>query len=173
MARRHREESNIYRRRKLSSSAATPILPNGTDVPLENNVFSDDSTTSAIDESASTVTDFSLSPSFAKVPTGFLSKFSPQGPQMEKELTRGNGDFGKFYVRDNGSYQTGPTGLVTVVDQSGQSDSNSEVSASESVGTNRNGLSFCGDHENENIDKEIKMSDFLGLGIKGEKLDFW
>ena len=75
MARKHREQSSIYRRRKPSS--ASQALPKGLDVTAQNNACSDQSTISSnIDESASTCTDLSLTPSSSKVPPGFFSSFS-------------------------------------------------------------------------------------------------
>ena len=77
MARKHREQSSIYRRRRPSSSASQ-TLPKGLDVTIQNNACSDQSTISSnIDESASTCTDLSLTPSSAKVPPGFFTTFSP------------------------------------------------------------------------------------------------
>lgn len=77
----------------------------------------------------------------------------------------------------NGLYQTGPIGggLITMVmgvDQTGQlSDSNSEVSAEESVATNRSNLTVSREIENNNRIDEKKISttsvafiDFLGVG---------
>lgn len=75
----------------------------------------------------------------------------------------GNGDFDKFYG-GNGFYQTGPMGVVRDVDQSGQSDSNSEVSATESVGTYRTNPSLFGDNENGNEKINMPFIDFLGVG---------
>ena len=77
----------------------------------------------------------------------------------------------------NGLYQTGPIGgglttMVMGVDQTGQlSDSNSEVSAEESVATNRSNLTVSREIENNNRIDEKKISttsvafiDFLGVG---------
>lgn len=77
----------------------------------------------------------------------------------------GDGDFDKFYSTGSGFCKRGPT--TTVVggeDQSGHSDSNSEVSAAESVGTNKTDISVSG--ENEKMRQRINMPfiDFLGVG---------
>jgi len=79
MARKHRENSSIYRRRKPSSSAQ--IFPTGSlDVTLQNNACSESTTiSSTIDESGSTCTDLSLTPSSTKVPPRLYTRFSPQG----------------------------------------------------------------------------------------------
>ncbi|XP_022742969.1 transcription factor CSA-like [Durio zibethinus] len=165
MARKHREESSIYRRRKPSSSATQA----GLDVTVQNNACSDQSTISSnIDESASTCTDLSLTPLSAKVPPGFFSSFSPvhqMGSVGEKVVTRGNGDFDKFFGTGNVFYQQGPMGVVTGVDESAQSsDSNSEVSATESVATNRTNHSMSGESANGNQKINMPFIDFLGVG---------
>lgn len=76
----------------------------------------------------------------------------------------------------NGLYQTerleaGLTTMVVGVDQTGQlSDSNSEVSADESVVTNRSNLTASGETENNRNEKKITTTttvafiDFLGVG---------
>ncbi|XVF42657.1 hypothetical protein PTKIN_Ptkin01aG0382300 [Pterospermum kingtungense] len=169
MARKHREQSSIYRRRKTFSSAAAAnshqALLNGLDLTVQNNACSDQSTISSnLDESTST-------PSSAKVPHGFFSSFSPVhemgSSSGEKVVSRENG---KFYGAGNVFYLQGPMGVVMGVDQfaAQSSDSNSEVSAAESVvGTNRTNqyYSMYGETRNGN-DKNINMPffDFLGVG---------
>ena len=81
------------------------------------------------------------------------------GLSAEKEATVGNVDFDEFYGSSNGFYQNGPMMVVTRVDQSGQSDSNSEDSATGSVVTNRANL--C---ENRNERINMPFIDFLGVG---------
>lgn len=79
------------------------------------------------------------------------------------------GDFDKFYgtAGKNVFYQKGPIGGVVNmgVDQTVQSsDSNSEVSADESVGTTRTNHSMS--DENGNIQKiTMPFIDFLGVGV--------
>ncbi|XWS42737.1 hypothetical protein CRYUN_Cryun16bG0039800 [Craigia yunnanensis] len=168
MARKHREQSCIYRRRRPSSSASQ-ALPKGLDVTIQNNAYSDHSTISSnIDEYASTCTDLSLTPSSAKVPPGFFTTFSPvhqMGSSGEKVLTRGNGDFDKFYGTGNVFDQQGPMGVVMGVDQDAHSsNSNSEVSAAESVGTNRTNHSMSGESGNGNEKINMPFIDFLGVG---------
>lgn len=153
MARKHREQSNIYRRRKPSSSSSS--TPHQVIVPMEKNLNNAYST----DESAGSTctTDLSLSPAF----------FSPNqqmGSIGEKVKIMGNGDF----------FKQGAMGVVGGhgVDQSGNSDSNSEVSATESVGNNNNNnnkrtksnLSISGENENGNEKINMTFIDFLGVG---------
>ncbi|XWS64926.1 hypothetical protein CRYUN_Cryun05aG0046200 [Craigia yunnanensis] len=168
MARKHREQSSTYRRRKPSSSASK-ALPKGLNVTVQNNACSDQSTISSnIDEFASTCTDLSLTPSSAKVPAGSFGSFSPvhqMGSSGEKVGTRGSGDFDKFYGTGNVFYQQEPLGVVMGVDQSAHSsDSNSEVSAAESVGTNTTNHSMSGKSGNGNEKINMPFIDFLGLG---------
>lgn len=80
-------------------------------------------------------------------------------------VTVGDGDFDKVYGTGSGFCNHGPTGTVVGEAQSGHSDSNSEVSAAESVATNnKTDISVSG--ENENMTEKINMRfiDFLGVG---------
>ncbi|KAK8713060.1 hypothetical protein V6N13_148287 [Hibiscus sabdariffa] len=153
MSRKHREQSSFYRRSKPSSSPssiASRALPKGLDVTVQTNACSDPSTISSnIDESASTCTDLSLTPS-AKILTSF-----GQVHQMGSSRTKGDGDFDK-------SHWPIQTGVGNGVDQSAHS-SDSEVSAAESVGTNKtNNHSMYG--ESEKGIKNMAFIDFLGVG---------
>lgn len=86
----------------------------------------------------------------------------------EKEITMGNGDIDKIYDTGNEFYQGRSIGVVTGVDQSGNSsDSNSEVSATESVATtttNKTNLSMYGENENSYEKINMPFIDFLGVG---------
>ncbi|KDP39633.1 hypothetical protein JCGZ_02653 [Jatropha curcas] len=180
MARKHREQSSIYRRRKPSSSSQILLPPTsrGLNVTLHNNASSESTTlSSTIDESASTcTTDLSLTPSSTKAPPRLFTRFNPQrysqmGGYAEKEVAMGlgNGELDKLYRNSSSSssnskemYEIGSMRVVVMgVDQSGQSDSNSEVSATESVGTNRINPSLSGG-DNEKIN--MPFIDFLGVG---------
>lgn len=150
MARKHREQSNIYRRRKPTSSSSS--TPHRVVVIKNLNNASESTNSSAKDESAGSTctTDLSLSPAF----------FSPNqqmGSVGEKVKIIGN----------RGFYRQGAMGVVGGhgVDQSGNSDSNSEVSATESVGNNnRTNLSIFGENENANGNINMPFIDFLGIG---------
>lgn len=168
MARKHREQSSIYRRRKPSSG---PLQNNNININNAN-ASSDESTISSNNESASTITDLSLTPSSAKVSPGHFTKFSLMGCSSsgEKEITKGNGDADKIYDTGYEFYQAGPIGgVVMKVDQSGQADSNSEVSANESVGNNNSNnykanLSMYGENETSYEKINMPFIDFLGVG---------
>ncbi|XVE92461.1 hypothetical protein REPUB_Repub01dG0099300 [Reevesia pubescens] len=107
-------------------------FPKGLDVTVQNNACSDQSTISSnIDESASTCTDLSLTHSSAKVPLDLspvLVQFSKWVHHVKKAMTKGNGDFDKFYCNSNVFYKQGPMGVVISVNQS----TNSSNSATES-----------------------------------------
>lgn len=89
MARKHREQSNVYKRRRTSSasSSSSQILPKVIDISLTNNNNNASSTESTIsntlnDESVSTCTDLSLTPSSNRsAPPGFSNKFNPSSQQ--------------------------------------------------------------------------------------------
>ncbi|XP_015899736.2 transcription factor MYB56 [Ziziphus jujuba] len=164
MARKHREQSSVYKRRKPPCSSSSNPLPKGFDVAFQNNAGSESTISSTIDDqSASTCTDLSLTPSLNRVPLGFFTKF-PYGSQMGL----GDLDFDKLIGGGNGLYQTGPMGGVAMVgvDQTGQSDSNSEVSAAESVATNKSNITAFGENENKKKEKisSVAFIDFLGVG---------
>ncbi|KAJ8763167.1 hypothetical protein K2173_025552 [Erythroxylum novogranatense] len=163
MARKHREQASIYRRKKPSS--ASQILPKGLDVTLQNNACSESTISNTIDESASTITDLSLTPSSTRAPTRLFTGFSSQGGHMgstaDKEMRIGSRDLSKFYLSGSELRLTNPMG----VDQPGQSDSNSsEVSATESVSTKR--LKSSSSEDGKIGDGKIKAPfiDFLGVG---------
>ncbi|KAK2638367.1 hypothetical protein Ddye_026162 [Dipteronia dyeriana] len=174
MARKHREQSSIYRRRKPISGLHSQALQ----MTHKNNASSESTTIS--NESASTITDPSLTPGTTHTAAGCFTWFSQMGSICggEKETS---GDADKFYRTSNVLYQNElRQGVVNGnVDQSaGQnSDSNSEGSATESVANtsinnnnNNNStstnLSSSGEYEISR-EKIISMPfiDFLGVGV--------
>lgn len=72
MARKQREQSHVYRRRKPASQS----VPKGLKLTLTKNVGSESSISSTRDESASTCTNLSLTPSSAKPSPTPLSNLS-------------------------------------------------------------------------------------------------
>ncbi|KAK4850501.1 hypothetical protein QYF36_007260 [Acer negundo] len=166
MARKHREQSSIYRRRKPLSG---PHLQ-GLQMTNNNNNNASSESTTISNESASTITDLSLTPGTTHGAAGCFTRFSQIGAIYgggEKE-TSGDGD--KIYGPYNVLYQDGPRqGVVNGnVDQSAvqNSDSNSEGSATESVANNNYNLSSSGEYE-ISCEKIINMPfiDFLGVGV--------
>ncbi|KAL9331303.1 hypothetical protein ACSQ67_000913 [Phaseolus vulgaris] len=156
MSRRQREQSSgVYRRRKPHINES---FLKGLNLTLSNNATSDESTISnTIDESASTCTNLSLTPSSAKLnpPFGLLHQ-----PGESREDVWLNKYFGGW----NGSEAVGKR--LMGVDQASFSDTNSEVSVSESVITNRSNLSISEEKEGETMGDKINMSfiDFIGVG---------
>ena len=74
MARKHREQFSVYRRRKPNSTNPSK----GLDLCLSKNAASESTMSSNMDESASTCTNLSLTPSSAKPPTpAVLTNLSP------------------------------------------------------------------------------------------------
>ncbi|XP_054824929.1 transcription factor CSA-like isoform X1 [Prosopis cineraria] len=153
MARRQREQSHVFRRRKPTSEN----IPKGLKLTLTNNAGSESSISSTRDESASTCTNLSLTPSSAK-PSPFCSNLGPvQSLQGLETLIGGSRDagFDKLFGMRMGK----------VAEQSNNnSDSKSEVSACESVGNNRNSLSYSGESESVGDKIDMPFIDFLGVG---------
>lgn len=91
------------------------------------------------------------------------------GLPAESRVPTGDVGFDKFFSAKywKGSCEDGHMGKLMSVDQPNYSDSNSEVSESESVATNRTStnLSILGGSE-ENVRDKIDMPffDFLGVG---------
>uniref|UniRef100_A0A6N2L543 Uncharacterized protein n=1 Tax=Salix viminalis TaxID=40686 RepID=A0A6N2L543_SALVM len=148
MARKQRENSSVYRRRKSTSSSQI-LHKRSLNATLQNNACSESTTiSSTIEESGSTCTDLSLTPSSTKVPARLFTRFSPQGcsqrgSSAEKEATvLGNLDFDEF---------------------SG-SNSNSEDSLTGSVVTGRANPALSGDCETRNEKINMPFIDFLGVG---------
>ncbi|KAM0989859.1 hypothetical protein ACFX2I_008447 [Malus domestica] len=183
MARRHREQSNVFKRRKPSSPPPPSPLPHvvanfpknpstSTESTVSISTINDDST-----QSASTCTDLSLTPSNKPPPT-FFSKFhpfhrpqiigSPMGPSSS------DGGFNKMIGSNGNGFckSTGPVRGVGAaaaamkgVDNSGHQ-SDSEISGDESVTTTRTNLSLSGEDQDLHHEKTttIHFIDFLGVG---------
>lgn len=81
IARKHREHSSVYRRRKPSYSQ---ILSKGFDMTFENNACSNSTHSNTMDESASTCTDLSLTPSSNKVALSFFTNFGTVQQQQQQ-----------------------------------------------------------------------------------------
>nr|DAD29184.1 TPA_asm: hypothetical protein HUJ06_030652 [Nelumbo nucifera] len=191
MARRHREQSSVYRRRKPSSS---PAAQKKIEMTNQNYACSDSTITSNRDESASTCTDLSLNSSSTRVTTSFFTRISPHQNQRSCEFQMGIfiSPFFLFMIKwdrgldlfisymfsfvvslfsvpsevnvggsVNGFCNYTPKGMNMSVDQSGYSDSNSEISATESVANNHTGAGEI-DYGNENF--SLPFIDFLGVG---------
>ncbi|OIW06463.1 hypothetical protein TanjilG_05234 [Lupinus angustifolius] len=157
-ARRVRDELNHYRKRNY------PNFQMGLNLNLSNNATSVSTNSSIINESVSTCNNISLTASSATPIFMPFSNLDPvhnhqaYGSQMgllgERMVQNEQVDFGNFFGAWNG-----------VVDQPNYSDSNSEVSASESVSTKRT-TNLSNSDESENIYDNIQKPfiDFLGLG---------
>ncbi|XP_058079212.1 transcription factor CSA-like [Magnolia sinica] len=170
MARKQREQSSGYRRRKPSSRVAhhQRVEMNS------NNACSESTITSTRDESASTCTNLSLSSSSGRIFHGGFARFSPPQQQHSFESLLGsdekvvaliNGSNHKFDESENGFYNGGPPVMMVGVDQSGYSDSsNSEVSAAESVANIRNRPHVYGGSDHGREKMSLPFIDFLGVG---------
>ncbi|XP_019427382.1 PREDICTED: myb-like protein AA [Lupinus angustifolius] len=169
-ARWQREESNYYRRNN-------PYLLR--DLSLNNSVASGLTTTSTINEAASTCTNITLNPSlgtpnfrpFYNYDNNYSYNYNynynynnlgqaenhANGSQMglsgERRVQTEHVGFGKIFGAWNGSGQIGP------IRRPNYSDTNSEVS----VGTTTN-ISFYAENENMVNKSQVHFIDFLGVG---------
>lgn len=165
MARRQREQSNVYRKRKPPSHLPHrpdqhhQVLPKGLDLSSSTTLSSN------VDESDSTCTDLSLTPSTAMSSHAFFS-----GSSGKKTAVVDNVNSDKSSSTRNGFHFPGPEVINPRAldhhhhhhqhhhNSGNSSDSNSEVSARESVAatttptTNSNNMSTPG------------FIDFLGVG---------
>nr|WRO64730.1 MYB transcription factor protein [Rosa persica] len=162
MARMHREQSNVYKRRKPSSNSQAVIIPqhdhdHGQEDGAKNNASSDRSTisintsndVSGSAASASTCTNLSLTPSNRPLVPSFFENINPF--QQHKTLGSQMGA-GRFKGNENGQ----------------SSDSNSETSGDESVlttnRTNRNNVSSMSREAQSDKISVMPFIDFLGVG---------
>ncbi|XP_042504651.1 transcription factor CSA-like [Macadamia integrifolia] len=167
MARKHRERSCVYRRKPSSSSQESHKR---AEMTQQINACSDSTITSNRDESPSTCTDLSLiSYSSKTVLPSFLARFSPpqnsrfqMGLSQERVGTWRHSSFEK--VGGGGSSFCCEEPMV--MDQSGFSDSNSEVSWTESLGNNNSTNHYMYGEEMDNANEKINLHffDFLGVG---------
>ncbi|RZC83340.1 hypothetical protein C5167_046126 [Papaver somniferum] len=182
MARKHREQSSVYRKRKPTSASSHKRT---VKTDHENNNACSESTSTTMDESASTCTNLSLNSSSSRVhPSSVLfSRFSPQqnqlfdeqfqmGSSSEEKVVSFSSEQGYKKKHDGCSfYAPGHQQQQPVVmgegggDQTGYSESNSDVSVSESVVNNKKNLyddRDCDDNGGEKI--ALPFIDFLGVG---------
>ncbi|CAN4118765.1 unnamed protein product [Withania somnifera] len=192
MARKHREQNSVYRRRKTPSNLQQIIAPNDNDnasiIHLRSNNLQSDSTVSSNNsddhQSASTCTDLSLTPSSSKAvfPPFLMTRFTHHVEHQydhQQVLDYSN----KVFSRDDHEvkmdhkflYGKEPIAKSTTVEDGHHhnhqyygcgnvSYTNSEISASESVANNMNHVKIYG-HQNEEEDvKTAPFIDFLGVG---------
>ncbi|KAK9124909.1 hypothetical protein Scep_013755 [Stephania cephalantha] len=153
MARKHREHSSVYRRRRSSSTINNNAF--STTDQSNQSTISSSATTRDHESAASTSTDLSLSPSSntAHHP-GFLTSFSPHFQQNLCDFQMGACEEKMVYMRRLNCSVDGSEMMAVLVDQSGFSDSSSEVS--ESVDNNNN--------NNGSEQMNVTFIDFLGVG---------
>ncbi|CAJ1947652.1 unnamed protein product [Sphenostylis stenocarpa] len=175
MARRQREKSCVYRRRKPTFQI---LPPKNLDLTLPKNGASESTISSTIiDESGSTGTNLSFTPYSAKpTPMSFHNHCPVQNNRSFGSLIGLSGESrtpardvscNKYFGAWKGSCEAGDVGRLMGMDQSHYSDSNSsEVSVSESVATNgTTNLSIYGESENMGDNKaNMVFIDFLGVG---------
>ncbi|KAM5574295.1 transcription factor MYB54-like [Rosa sericea] len=164
MARMHREQSNVYKRRKPSSNSQAVIIPqhdhdhdHGQEDGAKNNASSDRSTISintSNDESgsaasASTCTNLSLTPSNRPLLPSFFKDINP----FQQHKTFGS-QMGAGRIKGNENGQS--------------SNSNSETSGDESVlttyRTNSNNVSSMSREAQSDQISVMPFIDFLGVG---------
>ncbi|PIA30995.1 hypothetical protein AQUCO_05300075v1 [Aquilegia coerulea] len=167
MARRHKEESNVYKRRKVSA-CSQPVY-NTMEMKMTNstnNAQREFIITSSKDESVSTCTDLSMNSSSTRSNPFLFTNNSPHKHQQlyqvqmgisEKNIVNGccqklNGSAG------NGMYQFESTMMAMGINQSGSSFSNSEVS------TDSMAINVKDSIENVSESSNVHFIDFLGVG---------
>ncbi|KAK4345879.1 hypothetical protein RND71_036055 [Anisodus tanguticus] len=183
MARKHREQNSVYRRRKTTSNLQQIIAPNNNAIIQRSNNLKNDSTISSnnnnIDDhqSASTCTDLSLTPSKV-IPPFVMTRFTHHVEHQHHQEIIGSY---KGFSRDEQEVKMDPKFLygkeqpiANTLDEGHHhqyygccgnvSDTNSEISASESVANNMTNVKIYGHHQNEEDVKPMPFIDFLGVG---------
>ncbi|KAG0462368.1 hypothetical protein HPP92_020844 [Vanilla planifolia] len=172
MARRQREQSNAHRRRKPTISIPHPSSAKEflrtADVNCSNHACSAESTVSSNrDESLSTHTNPSLNSAnrFFPFPShGFLNGYPPPPQQKPFAFLMGSpACFERVFYSGSAVRHACPPFHVPVVDHNGHSDSNSEVSANESV-INQNSNASLQETQYERGKISLPFIDFLGVG---------
>ncbi|XAR69545.1 hypothetical protein NMG60_11001176 [Bertholletia excelsa] len=170
MARRHREQNSIYRRRMRKPSSPPLQMEIGFNNNNNNNNACSESTisTSIVDESTSTSTDvFHASLSLSGFSTVPVPQPLPQ-PQVFQIGSRGGEN-----VEEMRNVGTNEKFYLNVVHQAvnNYSDTNSEVSVTESSGNYRADICRYGQDTrpldlsgNNNAEGNILFFDFLGVG---------
>ncbi|XP_060177186.1 transcription factor MYB54-like [Lycium barbarum] len=182
MARKDREQNSVYRRRKTTSNLQQIIAPNNNAIIHRSNNLNSDSTISSTNnniddhQSASTCTELSLTPPSKVLPPFLMTRFTHYVEhQHHQEIIESN----KGFSREEQEMKMDPKFLygkeqpiTNTVDEGyhhqcygccgNVSDTNSEISASESVANDMTNVKIYG-HQNEDV-KPAPFIDFLGVG---------
>lgn len=166
MARKHREQNSVYRRRKTSNLQQI-IAPNNNNND-DDAIIQSDSTISSnniVDDlqSDSTCTDLSLTPSSKAIIHPFLMTRFNHHHHVEHQgiIDSNKGVYGKEPLiaksfEDEGHYHNHQYYYGNV------SDTNSEISASDSVANNMTNIVKI--YEEQEEEEKIPFIDFLGVG---------
>ncbi|ERM97255.1 hypothetical protein AMTRI_Chr01g126600 [Amborella trichopoda] len=165
MARKYREQSNAYRRRKSLPQQQQPTMQRKVETSNGRGA-SDSSILSNRDESASTCTDLSLNSSNSRAFPGFYSRFGTLQHQGEEEKNKalGNGTMEKSEGPTNGFYFSLPPPPQMVLLK--QSDSEF-LQTSSMVGESRRERDHqfvYGEINHKSEKMNLLFIDFLGVG---------
>ncbi|XP_016489787.2 transcription factor MYB56 [Nicotiana tabacum] len=178
MARKHREQTSVYRRRKPSNLQQInfPHIFSASNLNSDSTISSNNNNID--DQSASTCTDLSLTPSSKFIiPPFLMPRFTPmqhhhqeilesnKGISRHEEVKMESGVHPKFLYGNEEP-------IAKTVDEGNQcgcgnqSDTNSEISASESVANNMTNVNIYdnGKQEKQMKSKTMHFIDFLGVG---------
>ncbi|KAG5583236.1 hypothetical protein H5410_053863 [Solanum commersonii] len=157
MARKHREQNSVYRRRKTSNLQQIIAPNNNNNINNDDMIIQSDSTISSniVDDlqSDSTCTDLSLTPSSSKaiIHPFLMTRFNHHHVEHQGIIYSNKG-----FSRDEEEVKMGLYGNM--------SDTNSEISASESVANNMTNIVKIYKDEDEDDVKTVNFIDFLGVG---------